>query len=404
MIKNIKLSTITAIAVFSVIGCGSSSSSDVKTGTGYYVDNAVQGVDYACGSKTGKTDSKGTFTFEKGKECKFTLAGIPLRTTPSDELTDGKEVFEDNPKVAQFLQSIDSDNNLTNGIQITDEVLTALTTALATSQSTGTLPEGTVLTEVVASVGHDVTAVTGDVRTDVQVQEHLAQTQTEITKALLAGKTFYVVGDNGDDKNKVDFFKIIVNKEATSLKSYNLDGTFDDDANIKIIGNKMIFANDTDGSYSLISQENKYVLSDDRNANGAKTGTIGHRLYASQSDAQAYFDSVKGEVAQTQTEITKALFAGKTLYVAYNENGTNTIEKLIFNNDVSSMIWEIILGNKDAGTESVQIDGNKMIVGDKTPKIILNSTDKYIEVDNQDGDDDSLLYSYLSTQPLKEKT
>jgi hypothetical protein len=59
------------------------------------------------------------------------------------------------------------------------------------------------------------------------------------------------------------------------------------------------------------------------------------------------------------------------------------------------MIWEVILGNKDAGTESVQIDGNKMIVGDKTPKIILNSTDKYIEVDNQDGDDDSLLYYNL---------
>ena len=277
-----KLSAITVIALFSMIGCGgngssSSSSNDVKTGTGYYVDNAVAGVDYVCGAKTGKTDKDGKFVFEKGKECKFTLAGVPLRTTKADELVDGKKVVENNKKVAKLLQSIDSDGDLSNGIQITDKVITALTKALETTQNQGKLPEGTVLTEVVANVGHDVEGVSGDVRSDVEVEQHLAQTQTEITKELLAGKTFYVVGPDGET-NQIVLFKIVVNKEVTSFKSYKLDGTLTDDATVELNGNKIVFTDNTDGSYSLVSQENGYILADDRLSDGTKDG-IGHSVY-----------------------------------------------------------------------------------------------------------------------------
>jgi hypothetical protein len=224
MIKNIKLSTIAAIAVITVIGCGSSSTTDTNTGTSIYKDAAVQGVDFVCGKETGKTDAKGTFTFEKGQECKFSLAGIPLRTTPAVQVHYQREV--------------------------------------------------------VVSVGHDVKDVSGDVRTDDQVQAHLAQTQTEITKTLLAGKTFYVVGEDGDD-NKIVLFKIVVNKEATQFKNYKLDGTFTENENIKIVGNKMIFTNhnNDDSSYTLISQENGYVFADDRQTDGTKD--VLEKLYMS---------------------------------------------------------------------------------------------------------------------------
>ena len=203
-INFLALSTIAALAL---LGCGGSSStpSSTNTGTGYYKDAAVAGVDYVCGTQTGKTDKEGKFTFEEDKECKFSVAGIPLRTTSADKLIDGGTIFEDNPKVAQFLQSIDADGDLSNGIEIDDKVLEALTSALANiDDDTTVLSDDTVLTTVVAEVGSQVEAVPGTVRTDSEVQEHLAQTQTEITKELLAGKTFYVVGDNGDDKSKVD--------------------------------------------------------------------------------------------------------------------------------------------------------------------------------------------------------
>ncbi len=43
MLKNITLSAITTIALFSTIGCGSSSS-DVKTGTGYYDTKTINTI------------------------------------------------------------------------------------------------------------------------------------------------------------------------------------------------------------------------------------------------------------------------------------------------------------------------------------------------------------------------
>jgi len=48
------------------------------------------------------------------------------------------------------------------------------------------------------------------------------QTQTDITKELLAGKTFYVVGS---DDGEVKLFKLVINNEATSMNVYTLDGT-----------------------------------------------------------------------------------------------------------------------------------------------------------------------------------
>ena len=80
------------------IGCGGGSSSDTSSsstgsstptanvGTGYYIDSAVEGIDYTCGTETGQTDKDGKFSFEKGTSCTFKLAGITLRTTLSGEL------------------------------------------------------------------------------------------------------------------------------------------------------------------------------------------------------------------------------------------------------------------------------------------------------------------------------
>jgi len=210
--KKITLLTLSTFASFALLGCGGSSSSNTNTGTGYYVDNAVAGVDYVCGTQRGKTDKEGKFTFEKGQECKFSLAGIPLRTTSADKLNDGVKVLEDNPKVAKFLQSIDSDGDLSNGIEIDDKVLKALNSALEGIDDTTTvLRDDTVLAEVVGSAG-------GTLRTDTEVQEHLTQTQTEITKELLAGKTFYF-----KDENSIKTVEI--NQDATQITFIKTDGT-----------------------------------------------------------------------------------------------------------------------------------------------------------------------------------
>lgn len=92
-------------------------------GTGFYVDSAIEGVQYDCGSESGITDSNGTFTFEEGKRCIFTLGEMVLREVNPEDLENKMTLVEDNLETAQLLQSLDTDNDADNGIEIGKEVL-----------------------------------------------------------------------------------------------------------------------------------------------------------------------------------------------------------------------------------------------------------------------------------------
>ncbi|HIP59409.1 MAG TPA: hypothetical protein EYH01_03155, partial [Campylobacterales bacterium] len=73
-------------------GCGGSGTTAIETGVGYYEDSAVSGVSYVCGSKEGLTGENGSFTFEKGKGCVFTVNGIELREVLANGLTEGVKI------------------------------------------------------------------------------------------------------------------------------------------------------------------------------------------------------------------------------------------------------------------------------------------------------------------------
>ena len=112
-------------STFVLIGCGGGGggSASVSTGQAFYVDSAVQGVDYNCGSQIGVTGSNGEFTFEVGQSCTFSLDTIKLRDVAADKLKDGKQIQETSIDTARVLQSLDKDNNPENGIDInTDRV------------------------------------------------------------------------------------------------------------------------------------------------------------------------------------------------------------------------------------------------------------------------------------------
>jgi len=89
-----------------------------KIGKGYYIDNAVEGVNYKCGNQEGVTDENGTFSFESGQNCTFVLGDLQLREVNASSLEDNVSILEDNTTVAQLLQTLDSDGNASNGIQI----------------------------------------------------------------------------------------------------------------------------------------------------------------------------------------------------------------------------------------------------------------------------------------------
>ena len=122
--KKILLSSVLAV-IF--VGCGGGGNSTPKN-KGYFEDSAVAGVDYSTSSGfSGTTGANGEFRYNINDKVTFKVGNIVLGSatlkadneyvTPDN--LDGVGV--DNNKKAlilQFLQSLDTDNNPNNGIQI----------------------------------------------------------------------------------------------------------------------------------------------------------------------------------------------------------------------------------------------------------------------------------------------
>lgn len=118
------------LAAFVLTGCGGGSGGTVDPNTGLstatFIDSPVEGLEFESATqKNGITDSKGNFIYKEGESISFHIGNLYLGTakpkngviTPLDLV--GTTV--DDPKVInilQVLQTLDSDNNASNGITI----------------------------------------------------------------------------------------------------------------------------------------------------------------------------------------------------------------------------------------------------------------------------------------------
>jgi hypothetical protein len=348
MKKEIVISLGLAIALFSDCGSSSSSSdgggssgSEAKTGTGYYIDAAVKGASFKCGSESGVTDENGKFTFEKGKDCSFEVAGVTLREVKAENLVDNVKIIEDNATVAAFLQSIDKDGNTSNGIQIEAEVLEALKTALKDHNSTNSVPTEDKLTNVVNDIKNSVSDFKGEVVTPEKAMEHVKKSQTEVTKELFAGKTLYAVFIGGKDVEK-----LIFNANATSFTSGS------EKTAISFNGNKTIF---DDNSYAILREKTAdYLLMDDYNADGTKESVT--RIYFTKAKAEAYLNSLKNDNTPSDKNDLKALLAGKTFWEVDNQGSSRVfLNKVSFNSEFNKITLISDIGSSDEKIEYMNI-------------------------------------------------
>jgi len=117
-------------ALLLLSGCGSDSTvtggttPEVNNPTAFYVDSAIEGVTVECSASSSVTKADGSFSYEAGAECRFMVGTVLLRIESG--LTEGKIVFEDNVRTAQFLQTLDVDGNPENGITILAETADVL--------------------------------------------------------------------------------------------------------------------------------------------------------------------------------------------------------------------------------------------------------------------------------------
>lgn len=114
---------LTALLGSSFVGC--SDSSDEATVTAFYLDSAVEGVEYLSSSGLrGETRSDGGFDFRQGDSVRLSLGSLVLRDMQAPQA--GQKIIENNDSVIILLQSIDQDGNASNGIQVTSAAKTAV--------------------------------------------------------------------------------------------------------------------------------------------------------------------------------------------------------------------------------------------------------------------------------------
>ena len=129
-----KITLSAVIAAILMAGCGSSSDSPATTdtATGYFVDAAVANAQYKTSSGiAGETDEQGKFRYRQGDAVTFSIGKLLLGQTvpPTDGLVTPRELADQNETVVlmlQTLQSLDSDNNASNGITIDPSVVEKL--------------------------------------------------------------------------------------------------------------------------------------------------------------------------------------------------------------------------------------------------------------------------------------
>jgi len=134
MVKNITTIALSIVASL-IVGCGGSDSSttttpELKTITGQFIDSAVEGLDYFCGDMSGATNLNGDFTCEVAETVTFKLGEYsigsavaiqsmtPITLHPTD--TQAQE------NLLRLLQTLDINGNPSDGITLDSELIKLL--------------------------------------------------------------------------------------------------------------------------------------------------------------------------------------------------------------------------------------------------------------------------------------
>ncbi len=137
----VRLSLVAFFALLIVAGCGgsgggkgggSSGGGDARS-AGIFVDAPAGGVDFESDSEMGRTKSEGLFYCRAGEMVDFSIGGIQLGSalcaplvSPIDLVTGAVNALNAVvTNIARVLQMLDEDQNLANGIQISEAVSNA---------------------------------------------------------------------------------------------------------------------------------------------------------------------------------------------------------------------------------------------------------------------------------------
>jgi len=125
------------IIVLFLYGCNSNNS-DGSLKTAKLVDSAVGGVAYSSTSSSGFTSDDGSFTYKQGELTTFKIGAATIgsiSSIPQDNVVLVQDLVKiartqkntASINIARFLQSLDEDDNLSNGIEISQRIKSNIT-------------------------------------------------------------------------------------------------------------------------------------------------------------------------------------------------------------------------------------------------------------------------------------
>jgi len=381
-----------------IAGCGSSSTITVNVGKGEYLDSAVHGVSYECGSEKGTTNEKGEFFYDVGKECNFFLGNYIFKKVKGDDLKNSKtKVYEKDIRVARFLQILDNDGDASNGITITKSVVKKIPIDAYEFNDKS-------MDKLYTSIKNDVN-YTGRMVTTNEAQEHINDTISSDKNVLYAivklssssvrqgeSITFDASDSKGDIKSyiwKIGDTKIgsgmrfttanlSIGKQIVTLYITDKSGNVDKKLiSINVLAPKTVWdsattmvENATDKllvrsdaknlylkfqttktiSYSDLTNMKIYINSDDSDVSGLSTGSIGTGLDYLISNEGVFHLKAQEDYVGDKIQDLKAII------------GTNSFEVVIDRKNI-----EYLAQNISAGVSNSDI--NLYMKSDKKYKI-----------------------------------
>lgn len=180
------------LACVVIIGCSSSSDSvgEMETDSGMtnsvlsgvFLDSAVMGLTYATSTENGVTDVEGRLNYLGGEEVTLSIGQLSLPAFQASETMSPLSVFgatevsdTNVQNLAILLQSLDSDSNPENGIEILESAASSAPDTIDFSQDSASFVADPAVLNLVANSGSTTTEPTSR----VDASRHLQSTLVE---------------------------------------------------------------------------------------------------------------------------------------------------------------------------------------------------------------------------------